>query len=277
MAGSEMRILGRRLLLLSVVASMVWASSAAAAETRSFLSEKPLFPSGNAQGTVGPANEYPSTIVVTGVAGTVTKVTVSVIDLESGNADDIDMALVGPNQEAVMLMSDACGDHILAGDNWTFDDAAPAFLPDSGPCASGQQASFEPSNYFGGEPEPDDLTPGGGPPGPYLDQLAFLAGGIPDGEWKLYVTDDDPDVVGFTLDAWALNLEIEPPPPGPTPSPAESTPPISTTPAVPAPPSVRHSVAHRTGRRAAALGRCKAKKTKRARAKCRQRARKLPL
>jgi subtilisin-like proprotein convertase family protein len=230
-----------------------------------------LFPAGNAQGTVGPANEYPSTVVVAGVPGTVTKVTVSLIDLESGNADDIDMALVGPNEEPVMLMSDACGDHPLAADDWTFDDAAPTFLSDNGPCAGGQRASFRPSNYFGGEPEPDDLTPGGGPAGPYLNQLAFLAGGTPDGEWKLYVADDDPAVVGFTLDAWALNLEIEPPPPAPTPSPATSTPTTSTTPS-PAPPAA----VKRTGRRAAALARCKAKKTKRARAKCRGKARKLP-
>jgi subtilisin-like proprotein convertase family protein len=269
--------LGRRLLLLSAAALLLLAPPAVAAETRTFLSEATLFPAGNAQGTVGPANEYPSTIVVSAVAGTVTKVTVSLIDLESGNPDDIDMALVGPNDKAVMLMSDACGNHPLAADNWTFDDAAPTFLPDSGPCASGQQASFDPSNYFGGEPEPDDLTPGGGPAGPYFDKLAFLAGGTPDGEWKLYVADDNPAVVGFTLDAWALNLEIEPAPPEPTPSPVGSTPTTSTqtastTPPPPPPPAA----VKRTGRRAAALARCKAKRTKRARAKCRAKARELP-
>jgi subtilisin-like proprotein convertase family protein len=268
-----MRTLGCRLLLLSATALLLWAPTAAAAETRTYLSENALFPSGNAEGTEGPANEYPSTIVVAGVPGTVTKVTVSLLDLESGNADDIDTALVGPDEQAVMLMSDACGDHTLTDDNWTFDDAAPDFLPDNGPCASGQRASFRPTNYFGGQPEPDDLIPGGGPAGPYLDQLAFLAGGTPDGEWKLYVTDDDGDTVGFVIGAWALNLEIEPPPPAPAPAPADSTP--TTMPALAPPPPP--AAVKRTGRRAAGLARCKAKKTKRARAKCRRKARKLPL
>ncbi len=118
-----MRALGCRLLLLTTAALLAWAPSAGAAETRTFLSEGLLFPAGNAQGTEGPANEYPSTVGVAGVAGTVTKVTVSLIDLESGNADDIDMALVGPNGLPVMLMSDACGGRPLVGDNWTFDDA----------------------------------------------------------------------------------------------------------------------------------------------------------
>ena len=269
-------IVGRCLSLLSASALLLLAPPAAAAETRTFVSEVTLFPAGNAEGIFGPANEYPSTIVVAGVPGTVTKVTASLIDLESANPDDIDMALVGPNGQAVMLMSDACGSQPLAGDNWTFDDAAPAFLPDSGPCASGQQASFDPSNYFGGEPEPDDLTPGGGPAGPYLNQLAFLAGGTPDGEWKLYLTDDDPDVIGFVVDAWALNLEIEPAPPAPTLSPVVSTPTTSAPTTSTTPPPAPPATAKRTGRRAAALVRCKAKKTKRARAKCRGKARKLP-
>jgi hypothetical protein len=54
----------------------------------------------------GAATPYPSEITVSGVTGTVTKVTVSIYDLNHTWADDIDMLLVGPGGQTVMLMSD---------------------------------------------------------------------------------------------------------------------------------------------------------------------------
>jgi hypothetical protein len=70
----------------------------------------------------GPASLYPSQITVSGVTGTVTKVTVSVYDLNHTWADDIDMLLVGPGGQTVMLMSDQGNDDAI-NLNLTFDDA----------------------------------------------------------------------------------------------------------------------------------------------------------
>jgi hypothetical protein len=251
--------------------------SAAAAESRTFLNTDPEFPTGDANGLIGPAPHYPSTIAVSGVAGTVTKVTATVIGLGSASPDDIDMALVGPDGAQVMLMSDACGQNpsTLSEATWTFDDAAPSFLSDNGPC-TGQVGTFKPSNYE--NPELDDLSKeAGGPPPPYTNALSALAGGSPDGTWKLFVLDDSDDFVGFTFDAWALTLEIEPPPP-PTPTiqtvevpgPTITLPALAPTPG-PGVPSTK------TGKRAAALTKCKAKKTKVKRAACRKKAQKLPV
>jgi hypothetical protein len=225
--------------------------TAAGAETRSFINVFNLDPPGGAS-TVGPANVYPSSIAVSGVAGTVTKVTVTLIGLSSSSPDDIDAAIVGPNGQQVMLMSDACGlnPNTLDDDNWTFDDSAPTFLSDGGPCGAFQDESFKPTNYE--DPADDDLTPQGGPAGDFQNSLSVLAGGSPNGAWNLFFLDDNPNFHGFDLSAWALNLEIQPPA------------------AAPGAPQA-------TGQRAAALAKCKGKKSKKARRKCRQKAQSLPL
>ncbi len=260
--------------LLLLAAPLV--TGASAAETRTFLNIGQEFPTGNSNGLFGPATNYPSTIAVAGVPGTVTKVTATVIALGSSSPDDIDMALVGPDGAQVMLMSDACGlsPMTLSEATFTFDDAAGTFLSDNGPCTSGAPQTVKPSNYE--NPELDNFSKeGGGPPPPYTNQMSALAGGSPDGAWKLFVLDDNPGgFVGFTFPAWSLSLTVEPPPPAPptietvtVPGPTVTVP-AATPPAAAAP--------AKTGKRAAALAKCKTK-TKAKRAKCRQSAEKLPL
>lgn len=250
--------------LVPLVAALLLAAAlpaAARAETHTFLNTDDLFPIEGAD-TFGPAVRYPSSIAVAGLPGRITRVAVTLIDLDSSSADDIDMVLVGPNGQAVMLMSDACGEYpsgSLEDEDWTFEDAAPTFVSDSGPCAAAQQASFKPSNYLGAAPEPDDLSSGGGPAPPYLNALSFFNGSSPDGTWNLFMRDDTDGYVGFETRAWALTLEVEPPPAGST--------------NLPAPAAVTQ---HPTGRRAAALAKCRKKATKRARARCRHHAKSLP-
>jgi hypothetical protein len=258
------------LLALSVLAL---APSGAGAQTFNFFSTDGLGPSQGA-GTHGPATRYPSTIEVAGLAGGLEKVTLTVLHLVSGSPDDIDMLLVGPEGDQVMLMSDACGaTQSIDNDIWTFDDDAPAALADEGPCASDQAAAYKPSNYVGGAPEPDQFGAGGGIGPPYSNALATFAGTDPDGPWDLYLFDDREAVVGFELGGWMLTLEIEspssPPPSLPAPQPVLVAP-------APVPSPAQVAPAARTGRRAAAFAKCKAKKTKKARKRCRVRARRLP-
>jgi hypothetical protein len=159
------------------------------------------------------------------------------------------MAILGPNGQAVMLMSDACTTAPAQDEDRTFDDSAPTFLSSSS-CPNAQDSGFRPSNY--GDPADDDLTQGGGAAGPYLNALSFLAGGSPNGTWSLFLLDDNPVAIGFTINAWALTLEVQPPAAAPT-APQD------------------------TGQRTAALAKCKGKKSKKARRKCRQKAQSLPL
>lgn len=271
--------LARSLALWALLLAALAPASAAAAETRTFTKIEHQFPSGDSNGSFGPSNTYPSTISVAGVPGTVKTVTVTLFGLDSANPDDIDMALVGPNGGQVMLMSDACGANpkTIERETWTFADAAAGFLSDNGPCAPEQIGSFRPSNYE--NPELDNLSKeGGGPPPPYGNSLAALAGGSAEGEWKLFILDDNKTVIGFELSAWALNLEVEPPPPAPPVVRTVTVPGPTVTVVAPSSASSGSKAAPaKTGKRAAALARCAKKKSKEERAKCRAKARKLPL
>jgi len=268
--------LARSLTIWVLLLAALAPAGAAAAETRTFLNTDDLFPTGGAL-TVGPASKYPSTIAVSGVAGTVTKATVTVVGLASASGDDIDMAINGPNGQTVMLMSDACGLATgLSNDDYVFDDSAPVFLSDVGGCPNPfKTATVMPSNY--GDPAEDDLSPNGGPAAPYLNKLSFLAGGSPNGAWNLFVRDDNQDFNGFDVKAWALTLEIEPPPP-PPPTIVTVTVPGPPAPSASAsPPAGRSTTQAKTGQRAAALAKCKTKKSPKARARCRAKAQKLPV
>lgn len=203
-------------LMLTLMAS---APPAASADTRSFFDTNVLFPTGGA-GTSGPANEYPSTISVAGVAGTVTDVNATVFGFGSSSPDDADVVLVGPNGRAVMLMSDVCGENpsSIEAATWTFDDSAPTFLSNNGPCQGFVGESFMPSNY--GNPDEDDHSGSGGPPPPYTNSLANLTTGPANGEWKLFVFDDNAaGFFGFLVSGWGLTFETEPAPPPDTASP----------------------------------------------------------
>src|SRR5439155_21300095 len=58
-------------------------------------------------GTVGPAAPYPSTIVVSNVPGTATNVIVTLNNLSHTYPPDIDILLVGPQTNNLVLMSDS--------------------------------------------------------------------------------------------------------------------------------------------------------------------------
>jgi hypothetical protein len=207
------RRIERVLLIPLAVLALALPVASAGAEAHSYTKIGQLIPS-QGGAVYGPANLFPSTITVAGLTGTVSTVTVTLIGMDSSSGDDIDAVLSGPNGQNVMLMSDACGVFgSFSTNNFTFDDAAPGFLPNNGTCLSNQDASFKPSNYLGNPPEPDDLSPSGGPAPPYVNAMSFLAGGSPNGDWSLFLLDDDDSAgVGFALPAWALNLDVQPAP-----------------------------------------------------------------
>ena len=137
----------------------------------------------------GGANVYPSRIFVSGLPGTISKVTVQIKSLNHPRPDDIDLLLVSPSGAKFILLSDAGGTTAASGANVTFDDAAATAVPDGGPIASG---TFRPSSYITA-----DTFPAPAPAGPYLtpaaeggDTLGAFNGATPNGTWTLYVVDD---------------------------------------------------------------------------------------
>ncbi len=149
----------RRLVPVSFVLLLAALLPAAAnAQSFSFTNEEGFVAgqtSNEEANSFGPANHYPGTVSVSGIDGTVTKVTLTALDLSA--TSDLDMALVGPNGAQVVLMSDACGSGPAEPpQDWTFDESAPEFVPQF-TCPAARKA-YRPANYEGID---DDFGPQG--------------------------------------------------------------------------------------------------------------------
>lgn len=145
----------------------------------------------NATGTATP---YPATVTISGITGAMSDVTVRLNDFSHLVPDDVDVLLVGPGGQSVVLMSDAGGYTSPAGApaDITFDDGAPP-LPNETQLSAG---TYGPTNY-GKTPDPfcalesdPDTFPAPAPSGPYGASLAVFNGTDPNGVWSVYVFDD---------------------------------------------------------------------------------------
>jgi subtilisin-like proprotein convertase family protein len=156
------------------------------------------------------ATPYPSTISVTGITETVSKVTVTLKNFNHTFPDDVDVLLVGPGGQRLLLMSDAGGSPNQVNTTFTFDDEAAAGLPDSFPGTADRTdtGTYKPSNFGTG-----DTFPAPAPAGPYADpQLLSIFNGVnPNGTWSLYVVDDAGGDFGNINLGWELNITTSAP------------------------------------------------------------------
>jgi len=171
--------------------------------TTSFSNATPIIIPATGTGSVtgAPAAPYPSTINVSGITGTVSKVTVQLFNFNYDTfPDDADILLVGPGGQKLLLMSDVGAGVSPVNVNLTFDDAAPA--PIGATVTSGV---FKPTNVNQGGSDP---FPAPAPAGPYPDpQLLSVFNGVnPNGAWRLFVVDDFPGEVGNINGGWRLNI-----------------------------------------------------------------------
>ena len=192
-----------------------WArGTAAPADTQTFTNMTPItiFDGGG----VLPASPYPSTIPVSGLPTTTTDVNVTLTGVTHDFGDDIDVLLVGPAGQKVVLMSDA-GDGIqVAAADVTLDDAAAVPLPDEDEITTG---TYTPSNYFsataGCPNEEFDPFPAPAPAPAYGSMLADFTGTNPNGTWSLYVLDDCQlfAPAGAIAGGWSIQITTPPPTP----------------------------------------------------------------
>jgi subtilisin-like proprotein convertase family protein len=147
----------------------------------------------------GAAAVYPSTINVTGLAGSINKVTVKLTNVNHTYPDDLDILLVAPGGQKILLMSDCGGGGDLINANLTFDDAA-ATLPNTMTITTG---AYGPANYGIA-----DNLPSPAPPGPHPDpqRLSAFNGLNPNGAWKLFVFDDYAGNSGNIANGWSLTI-----------------------------------------------------------------------
>lgn len=148
---------------------------------------------------IGTANPYPSDIVISGTTGTVTNVTVTLNTFNHTFPDDVDIMLVAPGGNNLVLMSDAGGGADVFGPSLTFDDAAAAAIADGGPISGG---TFKPSQYVTG-----DVFPAPAPvPSANTTFAAAFNGIAADGTWSLYAVDDLGLDMGTLGNGWTITI-----------------------------------------------------------------------
>ena len=149
----------------------------------------------------GPASPYPSEIAVSGLIGPITDMSVTLHRFGHTYPADVDILLVSPGGEGVVLMSDACGGADIEDFTWTFSDSAPARCPDD--CSG---FVYKPTNVFG---DHDPWQPPA-PPGPYSNSLSAFDNEAANGTWKLYVIDDATNDSGDIERGWSLSIQTGP-------------------------------------------------------------------
>ncbi|QUS61881.1 cadherin domain-containing protein [Synechocystis sp. PCC 7338] len=149
----------------------------------------------------GKADPYPSTINVTGVSGTITDITVTLKGLTHTFPADIDILLVGPTGAKTILMSDIGGGSDISGVNLSFSNTATESLPDDGSIII--SGTYLPSNVGTGDTF-DALAPA--PDGSYPVSFDSFMNTNPNGNWSLYIVDDNGSSSGSLSGGWTIEI-----------------------------------------------------------------------
>jgi len=134
-------------------------------------------------------------------AQTITDVSIRIFGLSHTFPDDLDIMLVGPEGQNLIVMSDAGGATDVVNISLSFSDApGQEPLPDDGPLVP---RLYNPANYDGGDA--DAFPPPA--PAPTGSTFSVFDDTDPVGVWKLFVMDDFPSDSGAISQEWTLTLE----------------------------------------------------------------------
>jgi subtilisin-like proprotein convertase family protein len=149
---------------------------------------------------MGPATEYPVPLTVAGIAGTITDLNITMFGLEHTYPADLDVMLVGPGGQHVVLLSDVGSSIPVSNVNIAIDDEGGSPLPMATALTAGL---FQPTNVGPGDsfpaPAPSSLTA--------APALSVFDGTDPNGTWKLYVVDDNINDAGSISQGWSLTID----------------------------------------------------------------------
>jgi subtilisin-like proprotein convertase family protein len=155
-------------------------------------------------------NPYPSNINVTGLGGTISKVTLTMNIASALTPDHNDFLLVGPGGQKFLFMGDAGGNFDIINQTITLDDAAATPLPDNALITSG---TYRPASYTG---DPD-VFPAPAPAAPFnqaapegAGTFAIFNGISPNGTWRLFAVEDAGDGADTVINNWSLTFTLAP-------------------------------------------------------------------
>ncbi len=160
--------------------------------------------------STGGGTPYPASIFVTGLAGTISKVTLKLDGLTHANPDDIDVDLAGPTGAALVPMSDVGGSNAVSGITLTLDDTAGSQLPDSTALATG---TFKPTSQAPGDtfPAPAPGSASFAAPDGSATFASVFGGTDPNGTWKVFVANDGTTNAGSIATGVCLAFTMNPP------------------------------------------------------------------
>lgn len=143
---------------------------------------------------------YPSSLTVTGMP-TISTLALTLQGFTHSYPADVDILLVAPNSQSVLVLSDAGGSNAVSNLRLRFvDGAAPAT---SSRLVSGNYAPTDIVN--GAACNPSDAFSAPAPGGAPGSTFSTLNGIDPNGEWTLFVRDDCGADVG-SIACWSLNF-----------------------------------------------------------------------
>ncbi len=144
----------------------------------------------------GVASLYPSVINVSSLGGVIQSVEATLRNVTHARVPDLDVLLVSPAGQKVVLCSDA-GTGAVSGVTLTLSDYAAVPLP-AGTISSGV---YKPTNFGLG-----DTFPAPAPAGPHGSVLSDFNGQSPNGAWALYARDDSGGMTGAINGGWSLKI-----------------------------------------------------------------------
>ncbi|MFY9574681.1 MAG: DUF4394 domain-containing protein [Blastocatellia bacterium] len=151
---------------------------------------------------LGDATPFPSNISVMGLSNVVTDVTVTLNGVSHTKPDDLEIIVVAPSGQVVILDNGAFDGTDAVNQNLTFSDSAAGYAPNGAPLVTG---TYKPVSYFAqttfGAPAPA-LTPAA----PYGHTLASFHGVSPNGTWSLYARDVIAGDMGSIAGGWCINI-----------------------------------------------------------------------
>ena len=159
------------------------------------------------RGSGGKGTPYPAELNISHVKGVISSVAVLLHGVSDRIASKLDILLVGPQGQKVLLMSDVGGNNPVSDAELSFSDDAPQSLG-TAPITSGV---YKPSNRDTSTDK--DNFPAPAPAKPYAGALSVFRGTDPNGTWKLFVLEEGTGRSGGAIArGWTLRIDTDGPP-----------------------------------------------------------------